>query len=115
MSVFTSKVHYNAKLKRFPVIHNKTDKTLECGCRTRKIICVHRAMSIWFSEQIHVITHPGLGNASLEVAENVCYDETKNENEKWDTGYFPINEAILLKMIVFVADKQFYKSEAVKG
>ena len=48
MSVVTSKVHYNAKLKHFAVTYNKTDKTLDCGCCTRKIICVHKAMSIWF-------------------------------------------------------------------
>ena len=44
----------------------------------------------------------------------MCYDETKNENEKCNTGYPPINETILLEMIVFMRDQQFYKSEAVK-
>ena len=87
MSVFTSKVHHDAKLMCFVVTYNKIDKALDCGCCTRKIMCVHKAMSIWFLEQIHVIIHP------------VCYDETKNENGKCNTGYPPINEAILLEMI----------------
>ena len=78
MSVFTSKTHYNAKLKRFTVTYNKIDKTLDYGCFTRKIICSHKAMSIWFLEQTHVITHPDLGNASPEVTKKVCYDKTKN-------------------------------------
>ena len=55
MSVFTSKVHYNAKLKRFVLSYNKIDKTLNCGCCTRKIVCVQKAMLIWFLEQTHVI------------------------------------------------------------
>ena len=114
MSVFTSKVHYNAKLKRFAVTYNRTDKTLDCGYCTRKIICVHKAMSIWFLEQTHVISHPDLGNASFEETKKVCYDETKNESEECNTSYPPINEAILLEMIVFMRDQQFYKSEAVK-
>ena len=67
-------------------------------------------MSIWFLEQIHIITR----NASPEVTKKVCYDETKNENEECNAGYPPINEAILLEMIVFIRDEQFYKSEAVK-
>ena len=29
MSVFTSNVHHNARLKRFAVTYNKTDKTLD--------------------------------------------------------------------------------------
>ena len=102
MSVFTSKVHHDAKLRCFVVTYNKIDKALDCGCCTRKIMCVHKAMSIWFLEQIHVIIHP------------VCYDETKNENEKCNTGYTPINEAILLEMIVFMRDQKLYKREAVK-
>ena len=71
-------------------------------------------MSIWFLEQTHVITHPDLGSASPEVTKKVCYNETKNENEERKTGYAPINEAILLEMIAFMRDQQFYKSEAVK-
>ena len=114
MPVFTSKVHYNAKLKRFAVIYNRTEKTLDCGCCTQKIICVRKAMSIWFLEQTHVITHSDLGNASPEVTKKVCYHKTKNENEGFNIGYHPINEAILLEMIVFMRDQQFYKSEAVK-
>ena len=74
MSVFTSKVHHNAKLKRFAVTYNKTDKTLDCGCCTRK-------MSTWFLEQTHVISHLDLGNPSPEETKKVCYDETKKENE----------------------------------
>ena len=114
MSVFTSKVHYSAKLKPFAVICNKTDKTLDCSCRTRKIMCVHKAMSIWFPDQTLIISHPDLGNASPEETKKICYDETKNENEECNTSYPPINEAILLEMIVFIRDQQFYKSEAVK-
>ena len=70
-------------------------------------------MSIWFLEQTHVITHPDLGNTSPELTKKVWYDETKNEKEEWNTGYSPINEAILLEMIVFMRDQQFYESEAV--
>ena len=32
MSVFTSKVHYSARLKRFIVTYHKFEKTLECQC-----------------------------------------------------------------------------------
>ena len=71
-------------------------------------------MSIWFLEQRDVVNHPDLGSASPEVTKKVCYDETKNENEERNTGYPPINEAILLEMIAFMRDQQFYKSEAVK-
>ena len=71
MSVFTSKVHYNAKLKRFAVTYNKTDKTLDYGYFRRYIICVKKAMSIWFLEKTHVITYPDLGNASPEVIKYV--------------------------------------------
>ena len=56
MSVFTSKVHHNARLKCFAGTYYKTDKILDCGCCTRKIICVHKAMSIWFLEQTQVIS-----------------------------------------------------------
>ena len=114
MSTFTSKVRYNAKLKRFAVTYNKTDKTLDYGYFRRNIICVNKAMSIWFLEKTHVITYPNLGNASPEVIKKVCYDETKNENEECDTGYPPINDNILLEMIVFMRNQQFYKTEAVK-
>ena len=82
MSVFISKVHYNAKLKRFIVSYNTTYKTLNCGCGTRKIVCIHKAMSIWFLEQTHVITQPDLGNTSPELTKKACYDETKNEKEE---------------------------------
>ena len=72
MSVFTSKVHHNAKLKRFAVTYNKTDKTLDCGCCMRKIIYVQKAMFIWFLEQTHVISHQDLGNPSPEETKKVC-------------------------------------------
>ena len=49
-----------------------------------------------------------------EETKKVCYDETKNDNEECNTGYPPINEAILLEIIVFMRDQQVYKSEAVK-
>ena len=114
MSVFTSKTHYNAKLKRFAVTYNKIDKTLDYGCCTRKIICLHKAMSIWFLEQTHVITHSNLGNASPEVTKKVCYDKTKNGNEECNIVYSPLNETILVEMIVFIRDQQFYKSESIK-
>ena len=115
MSVFTSKVHYNTKLKSFAVTYNKTDKTLYCSSCTRKIICVHKALFIWFLEQTQVISHPYLGNACPQETKKVCYDETEHENEECNTGYPPINEAILLEMIVFMRDQQFCESEAVKG
>ena len=109
----TSQLHLTSyKAKLLHCNYNKTKKTF--GCCTRKIIWVHKAMSIWFLEQTLVITHPDLGNASPEVTKKVCYNETKNETEECNTGYPPINEAILLEMIVFMRDQQFYKSEAVK-
>ena len=58
--------------------------------------------------------HPDLGNPLPEETKKVCYDETKNGNEECNTGYPPINEAILLEIIVFMRDQQVYKSEAVK-
>ena len=59
-------------------------------------------------------SHPDLGNASPEETKKACYNETKNENEECNTSYPPINEAILLEIIVFMRDQLFYKSEAVK-
>ena len=106
MSVFTSKVHYNAKLKRFVVSYNKTDKILNCGCCTRKIVCVQKAMFIWFLEQTHVITHLDLGSASPQVTkkeknikEKNIKDKAKIKNEECNTGYPPINESILLEIM----------------
>ena len=75
---------------------------------------MHKTMSIWFLEKTHIINHPDLGNPSPEEIKKVWYDETKKENEECNTGCPPINEAILLEMIVFMRDQQFYKSEAVK-
>ena len=101
MSVFTSKVHYNAKLKRFVVSYNKTDNILNCGCCTRKIVCVQKAMFIWFLEQTHVITHLDLGSASPQVTkkEKNIKDKAKIKNEECNTGYPPINESILLEVM----------------
>ena len=45
---------------------------------------------------------------NLRVAHLRC------RNEECNTSYPPINEAILLEMIVFMRDQQFYKSEVVK-
>ena len=61
------------------------------------------------------VTHPDLVNPSPGETKKVCYDETKNENEECNTDYPLINKAILLEMIVFMRDQQFYKSEAVKN
>ena len=81
----------------------------------KKIICVHKVMTIWFLEQIQVISHPDLGNPSPEEMKKLCYDETEDEREECNTGYPPINEAIFLEMILFMRDQQFYKSAAIKG
>ena len=51
--------------------YNKTGKTLDCGCCMRKIICEHKAMSIWFLEQTQVISHPDLGKPSPEETKKV--------------------------------------------
>ena len=55
-----------------------------------------------------------MGNASPEITKKVYYDETKNENEKCNTVYPPIDKAILHEVIVFMRDQQFCKSETVK-
>ena len=48
MSVFTSKVHCSARLKRFIVTYHKFGKTLDCQCCSRKITCIHKGMAIWY-------------------------------------------------------------------
>ena len=50
-SVISNKIHYSVKLGRFIVSYNQITGTLDCGCCSRKQICVHKAMSTWFFEQ----------------------------------------------------------------
>ena len=46
MSVFTSKVHYSDRLKRFIATCHKSEKTLDCQCCSRKITFVQKGMKI---------------------------------------------------------------------
>ena len=46
MSIFTSKVHYSDRLKRFIATCHKSEKTLDYQCCSRKITCVQKGMKI---------------------------------------------------------------------
>jgi len=48
LSVFSDKRHYNARLNRFVVNYCKVSGQFDCGCCTRKVICVHKAISLCF-------------------------------------------------------------------
>ena len=65
ISVFTSKVHYSARLKRFIVTYHKFEKTLDCQCCSRKITCIHKGMAIWYLTPCNMI----IGNPLHEFSE----------------------------------------------
>ena len=62
-SIFSEKIHCNAKLSRFAVSYNSKLGTLDCGCCLRKVTCTHKAMCIWYLSQYEKLTNkdlPGL-------------------------------------------------------
>ena len=62
-SIFSEKIHYNAKLSHFAVSYYSKLGTLDCGCCLRKVTCTHKAMCIWYLSQYEKLTNkdlPGL-------------------------------------------------------
>ena len=59
-SIFSEKIHYNAKLSRFAVSYNSKLGTLDCGCCLRKVTCTHNAMCIWYLSQYEKLTNKDL-------------------------------------------------------
>ena len=62
-SIFSEKIHCNAKLSGFAVSYYSKLGTLDCGCWLRKVTCTHKTMCIWYLSQYEKLTNkdlPGL-------------------------------------------------------
>ena len=111
MSVFTSKVHYSARLKRFIVTYHKFENTLlDCQCCSRKITCIHKGMAIWYLTQCNMIS----GNPLHELPEETEHSHSDSDREWTENLYPPRDEKALIIMMNYIRYHQSYKKQNLK-
>ena len=67
LSVFSDKVHYNAKLGRFVVIYNRENGQFDCGCCQRNVICKHKALALFYLKICRLLTENIRNTSSSEI------------------------------------------------
>ena len=110
MSVFTSKVHCSARLKRFIATHQKFEKTLHCQCCSKKITCIHKGMAIWYLTQCNMIS----GNPLHELSEETEHSHSDSDREWTENLYPPRDEKALIIMMNYIRYHQSYKKQNLK-
>ena len=106
-SVILNKIHYSVKLGRFIVSYNQITGTLDCGCCSRKQICVHKAMSTWFFEQNEMLNDVNFfkNNKLLPLRTTDGYYGTSDKCSP------PQEQEKLMIMLKYIWNKKYTKDQ----
>ena len=106
LSIYSNKVHYNAKLKRYVVTCDNNSGSLDCGCCIRKVNCVHKSMALWLMKQTDRL--PSINDTNrLEPSFDGKQSETADLNVP-SFLYPPVDQSSLESMIRYIHKKKKY-------